>query len=865
MTRKQSSAANRVARSPYRNRSRIYASVGALLLSLAALGWWSNGLQAQTPVAPIAPATVDVSAFAASDDQNRPTFVPGELIVGMHANASARSVGTIEAAGFTVDESVPLADDGAMVAQIVAVPQGYELQAAQEIAAQADVLYVEPNFYIYAAQDGMPTQDEHLAESSSAVPVPYRPTDTYYAVDQWNMQRINMARAWQLAYGSGLFAPPATDIVVAVIDSGVDPNHPEFAGRLLPGKNYVDTVLNDQGNSVPAPMRDDFGHGTHVTGVFAAALNDAKGVSGVAPLVKIDPRRVLGPTGSGTISNVAQAIIDATNAGAHIINLSLTIPSNPMTLESAVEYAANHGVLIVAAAGNHVREVEYPAAYDDAIAVGALNYSDTPTHYTNFGPQMDIAAPGGESTRPILSTWPRPDSFPSNGMGGYAYRCVSAWQTYRLDGGGYYCHNYGTSFASPEVAGVAALLLSLNPDLTAAQLRAILLNTAAPLAGQSSDYVGAGKLDAYAAVRALLPAGARLGPAGYYANIEPSADAYTFTLRIENASATPVQWNASLELGTLPQNADAGAVSAEGYTQWLALSSGLARTQSGSAAYGKPGFLTFAVTPSALFTGVNSGKLTLKVGSGAAATTSSTDLTILGGTAQLRHWFPLIMRESAGGTIPSPFAASAIDDSVQVAAPLADDAIDAWETPANPASAQQITFTTTSVHATLPYTVTLGGATYTNLALYEDGFVTLPNQVSIANPALNRCLPQSGWSGGAIFGWWADLDSHAPGAKVSLFRTTANRVVVQYEGMASVGATRPYEVSFQIVLDQQGNVRLNYRDVPDIIGKPEVATIGAQARDGRVFSEIACTTSELTLGMPPSSGDTIVISATDQY
>lgn len=863
MTRKQSTTANRVDPIPYRNCTRIYTGVGVLLLALAALGWWGNTLQAQTPVAPDAPATVDVAAFAASDDPDRPAFVPSELIVGVRADATARSAGAMEAAGFSVDESLSLTEDGAVIAQVVTVPEGEELQAAQEIAAQAGVLYVEPNYYIWAAQDGIPAQAG--AETAAAVPAPYRPTDTWYAIDQWNMQRIHMARAWQLAFSSGLFAAPATNIIVSVVDSGVDPTHPEFAGRLLPGKNYVNIVPDGQGNPVSDVMRDDFGHGTHVTGVIAAALNDAKGVSGVAPMVKIDPRRVLGPTGSGTIPNVAQAIIDATNAGARIINLSLTIKTSPMTLELAVKYAADHGVLVVAAAGNHAGEIEYPAAYEQAISVGALNYWDTPTYYTNFGPEMDIAAPGGESSMPILSTWPKPDSFPSNGSGGYAYRCLNAWQQYRQDGGGYYCHNYGTSFASPEVAGVAALLLTLKPDLTAAQLRSILLNTALPLPGQSTDYVGAGKLDAYAAVRALLPASVKLGPAGYYANIQPSADAYTFTLRIENPSVTPVGWNASLELGTLPQTGEAQTFSTDGYTQWLTLSSGLARTQSGSAAYGKPGFLTFAVTPSALLTGVNSAKLTVNSGSGAGATTSSADLTILGGIAQLRHWFPLVMREGAGGTIPSPFAATASADSAEAAGTVSDEATNAWEKPANLASVQQITFTTASLNVALPYTVTLGGVAYTNLVLYEDGFVTLPNQVSIANPAQNRCLPQSGWIGGAIFGWWADLDSHAPGAKVTLFRTAANRVVVQYEGMASVGVTRPYTVSFQIVLDQQGNVRLNYRDVPEIVGKPTLATIGAQTRDGRVFSEIACTTSALTLGMPPASGDTIVISAADQY
>lgn len=844
-----------------RKRSRLYGGIGALLLALAVLGWWSNSSLAQTPVTPDAPAEVNAAAFAASEDPDRPVFVPGELLVGVRTDHSVQTASAFSAAGFSVDETLTQTEDDATVTQIVSVPAGEELQAAQEIAAQPGVVYVEPNSYVWAAQE------VESAAATASVPAAYTPNDKFYAADQWNMQRINMARAWQLAFDSGYFAPPATNIVVAVIDSGVDPAHPEFAGRLLPGKNYVNTMPGENGNPVPAEMRDDYGHGTHVTGIIAAALNDGKGVAGVAPMVMIDPRRVLGSTGGGTIANVARAIEESADDGAHIINLSLVVASYSQTLANAVTYASDAGALVVAAAGNAgVSSVYYPAALPEAIAVGALSYWDTPTSYSNHGPEMDIAAPGGDASRPVFSTWPRPSSFPETGGEQYAYRCFNSWQTFKQDGAGHYCHNYGTSFASPEVAGVAALLMALDPDLNAEQVRAILLNTAIPLPDYNSNYVGAGKLDAYAAVRALLPASVKLTPSGYYANIAPSTQPFTFTVRIENPSIETASWQANLILNTLPVTAEAQPFALDA-TDWLSLSSGVARAQNGSASYGKPGFLTFAVNPAALTSGVNSSRLTVNAETAEGETSLASDFTILGGIAELRRWLPIIMREHAGGgTVPPvPQSAASAESPAEPTAIETESATYAWEVPASVASTQQLTFTTTSLSVALPYTVTLGGQKYTRLQVFEDGFVTLPDQIPTGNPAQNRCLPQSDWFGDAVYGWWANLDSHTTDAKVTLFRTAANRVVIQYENMASVGVSRPYKASFQIVLDQAGIVRLNYRDLPAVVGKPALATIGVQSSDGRFFSEIACTTALLTLGTPPSAGESIVIRPVDQY
>ncbi len=197
------------------------------------------------------------------------------------------------------------------------------------------VVFAEPNWFVYTAQTAEPATT--AAESETA----YAVDDPLYAELQWSLQRSNFSRAWQQV---AEFAPAGPPIQVAVVDTGIDFEHPEFAGRLLPGYDYVTRGAT--------PPIDAHGHGTHVAGLIAALANNAQGIAGSGAYVMIDPRRVFDETGSGHIANVAQAIRDAADSGARIINLSMQAPNYSANLEAAVEYARSRGVLLVAAAGN---------------------------------------------------------------------------------------------------------------------------------------------------------------------------------------------------------------------------------------------------------------------------------------------------------------------------------------------------------------------------------------------------------------------------------------------------------------------------------------------------------------------------------
>lgn len=281
----------------------------------------------------------------------------------------------------------------------------------------------------------------------------------------WAPQLIGAPVAWDVTTGS-------PDVIVAVVDSGISHVHPEFAGRILPcvspttgQPDICDFVNND---SDPA---DDRGHGTHVSGIVAAAINNNTGSTGIAPGVKILPVKVLNSSGIGTTANTASGIIYATDHGARIINLSLGFITNAAVLGEAVNYAASRNILVVAAAGNAGGGgyVFYPAAYEASFAVGATTVGDNLWVLSNYNDYLDIAAPGENiwstdwtSTNPIT-----------------------------------YTKRSGTSMAAPHVSGLAALIWSLRPELGAADVRAVIEQSALDLGAAGWDpQFGAGRIRA---------------------------------------------------------------------------------------------------------------------------------------------------------------------------------------------------------------------------------------------------------------------------------------------------------------------------------------------------------------------------------
>jgi type VII secretion-associated serine protease mycosin len=279
------------------------------------------------------------------------------------------------------------------------------------------------------------------------------PNDQFYGYEPY-LGPLHMPEAWGTTKGTGT--------VIAVLDTGVNAV-PDLAGRVLPG---IDIVNSD---SNPA---DDNGHGTMVAGVAAATIGNAVGIAGVAGDAKILPVKVLDATGAGDDPDIAAGITWATDHGANVINLSLGGYGDSPVLDSALAYAAAHNVVVVAAAGNDAtNEPSYPAATPSVVAVSATDKNGRLAFFSNYGDYIDVAAPGFN----VIG----PDYAVSN----------------------QYDVESGTSFSSPMVAGVAALVHTAKPSLTAAQIADAISNTASDAGPDGRDqYFGAGVVNAWAAL-----------------------------------------------------------------------------------------------------------------------------------------------------------------------------------------------------------------------------------------------------------------------------------------------------------------------------------------------------------------------------
>lgn len=314
------------------------------------------------------------------------------------------------------------------------------------------------------------------------------PNDPYFAGYQYNLRNLggilDIAPGIQprMTSGSDIKAVKAWDqakgdegTVIAVIDTGVDFSHPDLAAKLA---GHGHDFVNDDDEA-----SDDHWHGTFVAGVAAADTNNAVGIAGVAWNCRVLPVKVMDAQGNGYYSWIIDGITWAADHGAGVINLSLGGDIDDPFLEEACRYAHDKGVVIVAAAGNDgLAGVLYPAAYDDyVLAVAASDYNDQIADFSNYGPQMDVAAPG------VWILGPAPQSYVGQGYEPYLFAS-------------------GTSAAAPNVAGMAALLKSAKPDLTADQIMQIIRYTAddinkAALPGRD-DRAGYGRINME---RALVP------------------------------------------------------------------------------------------------------------------------------------------------------------------------------------------------------------------------------------------------------------------------------------------------------------------------------------------------------------------------
>jgi thermitase len=290
--------------------------------------------------------------------------------------------------------------------------------------------------------------DVEFAEFDSEVQAFLQPDDPYFStslasshygnVSQWGPQAVSAPGAWDLTLGD-------PNIVIAIVDTGVDSSHPDLASKIVGQYSYV-------GNST----KDGFGHGTHCAGIAAAATNNDIGIAGMCPNCSILSVKVLNDQGSGYMSDVASGITYAASHGARVISLSLGGNSRSDTMRSALQYAVTNNALPVCAMGNSgsSSNTPEPAYWHDCLSVIATDQNGAKAGFSNSGIKADVAAPGVA----ILSTMP---TYPVTLSTTYGYRT-----------------NYdalsGTSMATPMVAGIAGLVLSENPSLTPAQVAGII-------------------------------------------------------------------------------------------------------------------------------------------------------------------------------------------------------------------------------------------------------------------------------------------------------------------------------------------------------------------------------------------------------
>jgi serine protease len=387
--------------------------------------------------------------------------MPGEVIVRLKAGADAATVG--KAHGLT------LSGRGYKDAFVVLKGAiGAEHAAAAALARDARVAYAEPNYlrqptainsnlWAFYNPGGLNMKFTSGRSKGQSLPSSYASTSD---ADEDGAPAGN----------AGSYAGGGADVVIGSIDTGVDPTHPEFTGRLILGRDWYN---NDTDPS------DDEGHGTHTTGTMAGSTVGVAGVSGAAAHVKVYVQKVCGRRGCPTSAIVSAIRAAADQPNMVAMNLSLGGSSESQAEKDAIAYAVGKNVLVIASAGNNgTSTVSCPACDPNAISVAATQWQDKLASYSNFGSGLDISAPGGNC---YSNTTPEGCIYSSYLGGGYAWL-------------------QGTSMAAPQVTGTAAIVAS-KAGLRGSQLRSRLLSSADDLGASGPDNTfGAGRLNSYRAV-----------------------------------------------------------------------------------------------------------------------------------------------------------------------------------------------------------------------------------------------------------------------------------------------------------------------------------------------------------------------------
>jgi thermitase len=421
-------------------------------------------LTAALIVAPAAHASVSGPMMSAADVRSLQTQGVREIVVKRAPGVSAAQQAAIRAqAGVRYAGPGPLPGT-----ELDQAPAGQLAAAVTKLERDSQVQYAEPNGVVHTTST---------------------PNDPYFS-QQWALQNtgqsvsanagtagddIGVSYVWPHSTGAG--------VTVAVVDTGADSTAPDLSGQLVSGYSWV----NGDGDT-----QDENGHGTHVSGIIAAAQNNGIGVSGVAPGARVMPLQALDASGSGTDTDVAAAFNYAGEDNVPLVNASLGSTTPSQVIEQAI--AAHPNTLYVVAAGNDATDNDnpstpfYPCDLTEAnvICVGASDQNDQPAWFSDYGASsVDLFAPGVN----ILSTW-----LSSGGAAQYVYAD-------------------GTSMATPMVSATLALMLARNPSLSATQLKGDLLASVDPESQLAGESVSGGELDAPAAV-AMAGGDAPYGPPG---------------------------------------------------------------------------------------------------------------------------------------------------------------------------------------------------------------------------------------------------------------------------------------------------------------------------------------------------------------
>ncbi|WP_059102507.1 S8 family peptidase [Shouchella shacheensis] len=304
---------------------------------------------------------------------------------------------------------------------------------ADALSEDERVLLAEPNYHFH---NQLITDNEEVA-----------PNDEFYD-HQWNLEQMEIEPGWNLADGE--------DTTIAIVDTGVDPAHKDLADKIVDGYNAIDDSDDFQ---------DENGHGTHVAGIAAAMTNNVEGIAGVSWASKIMPIKVLDDKGEGSSFSVARGIYWAVDHGADVINMSLGDYYHSEALYDAIVYAHDHDVILITASGNdNVSDPMFPAVYPEVLTVAAVDDMRNRAFFSNFGIHIDVSAPGEHI----------PSSYLDN-----QYVILS-----------------GTSMASPHAAGLAALVRSLEPELSNEDVLNLICATSSELGLEGHDpYYGFGEID----------------------------------------------------------------------------------------------------------------------------------------------------------------------------------------------------------------------------------------------------------------------------------------------------------------------------------------------------------------------------------